>query len=82
MVGEVDPPDGGCKVTNMRLWYRVVIILFQAWFIMICSFLVNGIVFSIINTFGILFVKLKADLEESGDEDAAFKCGTEIDSDE
>ena len=49
---------------------------------MICSFLVNGIVFSIINTFGILFVKLKADLEESGDEDAAFKCGMEIDSDE
>ena len=44
---------------------------------MICSFLVNGIVFSIINTFGILFVKLKADLEESGDEDAAFKCGTD-----
>ena len=30
----------------------------QAWFIMICSFLVNGIVFSIINTFGILFVKV------------------------
>ena len=42
---------------------------------MICSFLVNGIVFSIINTFGILFVKLKEDLEKSGDEDAAFKCG-------
>ena len=42
---------------------------------MVCSFMVNGIVFSIINTFGILFVKLKADLEKSGDEDAAFKCG-------
>jgi len=54
----IDPPDGGCK----------------AWFIMVCSFMVNGIVFSIINTFGILFVKLKADLEKSGDEDAAFKC--------
>lgn len=58
MGSQIEPPDGGCK----------------AWLIMICSFLVNGIVFSIINTFGILFVKLKADLEESGDEDAAFKC--------
>lgn len=58
MVVNDEPPDGGCK----------------AWFIMICSFLVNGIVFSIINTFGILFVKLKEDLEKSGDEDAAFKC--------
>jgi len=58
MGSQIDPPDGGCK----------------AWLIMTCSFLVNGIVFSIINTFGILFVKLKSDLEESGDEDAAFKC--------
>ena len=56
---------------------------------MVCSFLVNGIVFSIINTFGILFVKvreswppsavfwkkfqLKEELKEAGDEDAAFK---------
>merc|ERR1719500_1726723 len=53
----IDPPDGGCR----------------AWFVMVCSFLVNGIVFSIINTFGILFVKLKEELEEAGDEDAAFK---------
>jgi len=53
----IDPPDGGCR----------------AWFVMVCSFLVNGIVFSIINTFGILFVKLKEELEEAGDDDAAFK---------
>ena len=45
---------------------------------MISSFLVNGIVFSIINTFGILFVKLKGDLEKAGDEDAAFKCGNKV----
>ena len=32
--------------------------IIQAWFVMVCSFLVNGIVFSIINTFGILFVKV------------------------
>ena len=38
-------------------------------------FLANGIVFGIINTFGILFVKLKEDMEEAGVEDAATKCG-------
>ena len=41
---------------------------------MICSFIVNGIVFGIINTFGILFVELKEQLEEKGDTDAAFRC--------
>ena len=42
--------------------------------VMVCSFVVNGIVFSIINTFGILFVELKHNLEAAGDTDAAFKC--------
>ena len=42
---------------------------------MICCFLVNGIIFGIINTFGILFVRLKADMEEAGEEDVASKCG-------
>ena len=41
---------------------------------MLCAFLVNGIVFGIINTFGILFLKLKSRLEAEGDPDAAFKC--------
>ena len=41
---------------------------------MACSFIVNGVVFGIINTFGIIFVKLKEILEEAGVEDAAFKC--------
>ena len=41
---------------------------------MFCSFLINGIVFGIINTYGILFVKLKESLAASGEEDAAFKC--------
>lgn len=55
---EVVPPDGG----------------FRAWVVMICCFLVNGIIFGIINTFGILFVRLKADMEEAGEEDVASKC--------
>ena len=41
---------------------------------MLCAFLVNGIVFGIINTFGILFVKLRERQEVKGDPDAAFKC--------
>jgi len=53
-----DPPDGGIK----------------AWIVVFCSFLINGIVFGIINTYGILFVKLKESLAASGEEDAAFKC--------
>ena len=54
-----EPPDGGC-------W---------AWLVLIGCFLVNGIIFGIINTFGILFVQLKKDMEEAGVEDAASKCG-------
>ena len=75
-----EPPDGGWKV----LWFlrkRVLIVVSdtskihaQAWLVMFCSFLVNGIVFSIINCFGILFSHLKQSLEEAGDEDASFKC--------
>ena len=41
---------------------------------MVCSFIVNGVVFGIINTFGIIFVKLKENLEAAGEEEAAFKC--------
>lgn len=52
------PPDGG-------LW---------AWIVMVACFLTNGIIFGIINTFGILFVRLKKDMEDAGVEDAATKC--------
>ena len=54
----MDPPDGGCK----------------AWLVMLCSFVVNGVVFGIINTFGIIFVKLKDNLEAAGVDDAALQC--------
>jgi len=55
---EIVPPDGG----------------FWAWLVMVSCFLVNGIIFGIINTFGILFVQLKKDMEDAGVEDAATKC--------
>ena len=53
------PPDGG----------------FWAWLVLVGCFLVNGIIFGIINTFGILFVQLKKDMVAAGVEDAATKCG-------
>ena len=45
---------------------------------MTACFLANGIVFGIINTFGILFVKLKEEFEDAGVVDAATKCGNGI----
>jgi len=57
-VTQPQPPDGG----------------FWAWLVLVSCFLVNGIIFGIINTFGILFVQLKIDLDEAGVEDAATKC--------
>jgi len=54
----VEPPDGGA-------W---------AWLVMSACFLVNGIIFGIINTFGILFVELKKEMVANGVEDASAKC--------
>ena len=56
---EQEPPDGGC-------W---------AWLVLLGCFLVNGIIFGIINTFGILFVELKEEMDKAGVEDASSKCG-------
>ncbi len=42
------PPDGGLR----------------AWLVVLCSFLTNGVIFGTINSFGTLFVELKAELEE------------------
>merc|ERR1712192_309312 len=55
---KVEPPDGGA-------W---------AWLVMSACFLVNGIIFGIINTFGILFVELKKEMVANGVEDASAKC--------
>jgi len=51
------PPDGG--------W--------RAWLVLFCCCLTNGIIFGIINTFGILYDKLHKELEAAGEEDAALK---------
>ena len=56
--GADDPPDGG----------------FHAWLIVIASFLTNGIVFGIHNCYGIIYLRLKSELERTGVNDAALKA--------
>ena len=46
---------------------------FWGWVVCITSFWCNGTLFGILNTFGILFVALMQEFEDSGDEDLAFK---------
>lgn len=58
--GSMDPaiPDGG----------------FHAWLIVVASFLTNGIVFGIHNCYGIIYLRLRSELEQSGVSDAATKA--------
>ncbi len=65
------PYNEKCKV---KLNLVCTATLWQAWLVMVSCFTCNGIIFGIINTFGILFVKLRADLEAEGLKDAALKC--------
>lgn len=55
---QMEPPDGGA----------------QAWLVMFCSFLCNGIIFGTVNSYGVLFVYLKERFKDS--EDAATKAST------
>ncbi|XP_031621523.1 monocarboxylate transporter 10 [Contarinia nasturtii] len=54
----VEPPDGGAR----------------ALCVMISAFFCNSIIFGIINTYGIVFVKINQYLEENGDTEAASKA--------
>lgn len=53
---EFVPPDGG----------------FQAWLVMACCFLCNGVIFGIINSYGVIFVYLKEGYKD--DDEAATKA--------
>ena len=52
-----EAPDGGC-------W---------AWVVCMTSFLTNGIIFGILNTFGILYVGLLQEFDDGSGESIAFK---------
>ncbi|XP_015436576.1 PREDICTED: monocarboxylate transporter 10 [Dufourea novaeangliae] len=54
----VAPPDGGAR----------------AWMIMIGSFVINGVLFSVINTYSLIYLELQKRLSESGETAASSKA--------
>lgn len=56
----VGPPDGGLR----------------AWMIMIGSFMINGVLFSIINTYSLIYPELQKRLTEAGEAEVSSKAGT------
>jgi hypothetical protein len=52
------PPDGGTR----------------AWLVMIASFLCNGILFGVINTYSVIYVDLQKKLEDKGVTEASSKA--------
>lgn len=54
-----EPPDGGAR----------------AWLVMISAFLCNGILFGVINTYSVIYMKLQTKLKENGDSEASSKAG-------
>ncbi|XP_011644781.1 monocarboxylate transporter 10 [Pogonomyrmex barbatus] len=55
----VGPPDGGLR----------------AWMIMIGSFTINGVLFSIINTYSLIYPELQKRLTEAGETEVSSKAG-------
>lgn len=54
----VEPPDGGLR----------------AWMIMIASFTINGVLFSIINTYSLIYPELQKRLTEAGETEVSSKA--------
>lgn len=54
-----EPPDGGAR----------------AWFVVLSSFLCNGILFGVINTYGIIYLTLQEKMTAHGDSGASSKAG-------
>ncbi|XP_048505543.1 monocarboxylate transporter 10 isoform X2 [Athalia rosae] len=53
-----EPPDGGVR----------------AWSVMVASFFINGVLFGIINAYSVVYIKLQAGLQETGDTEASSKA--------
>lgn len=58
-VNHFEPPDGGLR----------------AWTILVSAFLCNGIIFGIINTYSVVYLKLQEQMKENGDLEASSKAG-------
>lgn len=54
-----EPPDGGLR----------------AWMIMVGSFAINGMLFSIINTYSLIYMELQRRLTEAGESEVSSKAG-------
>ena len=57
-IGKDDPPDGGVR----------------AWSIMIGSFIINGVLFSVINSYSVVYGKLNENMTHEGINDTASKA--------
>lgn len=59
--GEVshEPPDGGTR----------------AWLVMVGAFLCNGVLFGVINTYSVVYLTLRKQLQDAGDDEASSKAG-------
>ncbi|XP_015597633.1 monocarboxylate transporter 10 isoform X2 [Cephus cinctus] len=53
-----EPPDGGVR----------------AWMIMVGSFVINGVLFSVINTYSLIYIELRQRLIDAGETEASFKA--------
>lgn len=62
VVTVVGPPDGGLR----------------AWMIMIGSFTINGVLFSIINTYSLIYPELQKRLIEAGETEVSSKAGAKL----
>jgi len=47
---------------------------FRAWLVVFSSFLINGLLFGIINSYSVIYFELQKNLEESGISDASSKA--------
>lgn len=47
----------------------------RAWIVLISAFLCNGVIFGIINTYSVIFLKLQDQLQSAGDTEASSKAG-------
>lgn len=54
-----EPPDGGTR----------------AWLVMIGAFLCNGVLFGVINTYSVVYLSLRKQLQDAGDDEASSKAG-------
>jgi len=54
----IQPPDGGLR----------------AWTVLISAFICNGVIFGIINTYGVIYIKLQEQMKDSGEMEASSKA--------